>query len=942
MQRAGLAKIAVALAFVCSACTCQNVVGDRRFACRSNDDCAADYVCRGGECRSTNLPPGACFAGETRVCTPSSCVASCGPDGGFLPCAPSSGGPFETNREHCGECGVACSTRLSGFLCVDARCTCSLDSDCPAGKLCNLGGVCVVDTDVCAKLRCPAGEVCRFGTCAPVGCAQGCEPGEVCDTASGNCRPIATCRLPGSCDGGLCEGEAKPDGEACDDGVACSFGDSCQAGSCSGTAYTCPPPGACQVSTACAGDGGCTAVALPDGTGCDDGDPCTFGDSCASGACSGTTYTCTPGICASTSVCAGDGGCLVTPRNAGSACDDGQACTHTDACSDAGFCTGVTYACPGVTECKQAGVCLGDGGCNVVDKTNGTACDAGTGCTAGDNCQAGVCMAGTPTTTYQDLDSDGRGNSNISQTVCPAPPGFVLVGGDCNDNSGFVFQVMAAVPDLDQDGVTGGTSLNPTACVGASGVANGRTYYRDTAGNYTWYTTASATADCNDNDGDVFVNRASMVTDADRDGYATSTGPSTICVGNSSVINGRTYYANTSGAFVYLDSTASMGTDCNDGDADIFTQRNVYADGDQDGWTTAAGLTSQCTGALSTVGGRSYYANATGGATWGATSLGIDCNDASASTTGPTNWYLDNDGDNRGLTSDVVSACTNPNPTAPGARVSLSGDCDDANINIEISRSVYADTDQDGWTTASSPTTQCTGETATSIGGRSYYRDASNNNTWVTTSLGVDCDDATAGTTGPTNWYLDADNDGFGLSSNFVSACTNPNPVAPNRRVSNSSDCNDSSANVYRTVGTVYDDYPDQDGYGPSAGAACVGAQTAGPGGRIYYMGTAGTYRYANTVISSSDCDQSNANVFTTRFTVVVDNDRDGCPASPLNVLGSVCAGATSTAGSPLRTYYVSASGGYYMREADCINYQGNGCRDPQDGNDANASVLCP
>lgn len=920
MRRVGLAKIAVVLAFAVSGCTCQNVVGDRRFACRSNDDCAADYVCRGGECRPTNLPPGACFPGETRACTPASCVASCGPDGGFTACAPTSGGPFETNPNHCGECGVACSTRLTAFQCIDARCTCSLDSDCPAGKLCNQGGVCVVDTDVCAKLRCPAGEVCRFGTCAPVGCSQGCEPGEVCDTASGNCRLISACRLPGNCDGGICEGEAKPDGEACDDGVACSFGDSCQAGSCSGTAYTCPPPAACQVSTACAGDGGCTAVALPDGTGCDDGDPCTYGDSCASGACTGTTYTCAPGICASTSVCAGDGGCIVTPRNAGFACDDGQACTHTDACSDAGFCTGVTYTCPGVTECQQAGVCLGDGGCNVVDKTNGTACDAGTGCTAGDNCQGGVCMAGTPTTTYQDLDGDGRGNSNISQTVCPAPAGFVLLGGDCDDSSAFVFQVMAAVADLDQDGVTGSTTLTPTACVGASSLVNGRTYYRATSGAYTWYTTASATADCNDNDGDVFVNRASMVTDADHDGRSTGTA-ATICVGNSSVFNGRTYYANTSGAFVYLDSSASLGSDCNDGDVDVHTQRSVYADTDQDGWTTAAGLTSQCTGNSTTVSGRTYYANLTGGFTWGASSLGVDCNDASAGTTGPTNWYADLDLDTVGAGAPT-SSCTNP-----GGLVSSGTDCNDADADVYRNvPSLYTDVDQDGYTVGTA-STQCVGANQT-VNGRTYYRDINAALTLGPTSLGSDCNDANNGVLGPTNWYLDGDGDTWGLSTNFVSACTNPGG-----RVSNSSDCNDSSANVWRTVGSLYDD-PDQDGYGTSVGSTCVGANTT-VSGRTYYMGTAGTYRYTPSFLGS-DCNQANGNLFTTRFTVVRDNDRDGCPVSPLNVLGSVCAGATSSVGG--RTYYSDGAGGYYMPETSCINYQGNSCRDPQDPNDADAA----
>lgn len=931
MRWVGLSKLALVLAAL-SGCTCQNTLEGRRFACSANGDCAADFVCRGGECRPFNLPGGACFGSETKACAIAGCEQACGPDGGFQACAPASGGAFEVNESHCGECGLSCSARLGNLLeCVDSRCACSLDSDCSAGRVCSLSGLCVLDPDPCAKKVCPAGQVCRAGACLAVACG-GCEPGEVCDSASASCRRLNGCRLPTPCgDGGICEGLPKPDGESCDDGDLCTHGDVCSGGVCGGNAYTCPGPGVCASASTCAGDGGCDVVALPNGTPCSDDVACTYGDACAGGVCTGTAYTCAPDVCASTSVCGGDGGCVVTPRNAGAVCDDTTACTHTDACSDAGFCVGVAYTCPGVTECREAGLCLGDGGCSVVDKANGTACDAGLGCTTGDTCSGGACSGGTALTSYQDSDSDGRGNANIAQSVCPLPVGFVLASGDCNDSNNFVFSQMSAVQDADQDGVTASTTLNPTACVGATSTVGGRTYYRDSSGAYTWLAAASATADCNDGDGDVFDSMASMVTDADHDGYS-SAGPSTACAGASQVFNGRTYYADATGAFVYLAAGSALGSgDCADSDPDIYrTVGSLYLDSDQDGWTSGSPL-SRCVGASTTAGGRTYYANASGNFIYGPTSLGADCNDGSAAVTGPPSWYVDGDGDGVGAGAATVQ-CINP-----GGQVNTGTDCNDFAILIYTQRNVYLDADQDGWTTASSTTSQCTGASS-SAGGRTYYYSASTGTaSWGVTSLGVDCNDGSAGTTGPTSWYLDADNDGFGLSTNSVSACANPGTCpGATCRVSNSSDCNDSSINVYRLVANLYSD-GDQDGYGTFAGQQCVGAnQTIN--GRTYYANSSAAYVYTPTYLGS-DCNSSNGGIFTNRSSVVRDNDRDGCPAAPGTPF-TACAGATSTVSG--RTFYSDGAGGYYMPETDCRNYQGNTCRDPQDGNDANSAVLCP
>jgi len=135
-------------------------VGQTRFACQLSGDCLEGNVCRGGECRSEAIPEGLCFPGEQQSCTLPGCERPCGTDGGWQGCAPATGPAFDSNPLHCGECGRRCSERLGSSLgCIDSRCTCTRDSDCPAGDVCGLGGVCVMSTEPCAQVSCDAGAV---------------------------------------------------------------------------------------------------------------------------------------------------------------------------------------------------------------------------------------------------------------------------------------------------------------------------------------------------------------------------------------------------------------------------------------------------------------------------------------------------------------------------------------------------------------------------------------------------------------------------------------------------------------------------------------------------------------------------------------------------------------------------------------------------------------
>ena len=897
-----------ALALAVTGCTCADTVKDTRFACEVTADCLEGFVCRGGECRADEIPTGSCFPGERQACANAACERPCGTDGGWASCEPATGPGFDTNPNNCGDCGRRCNDRLGTSLtCIDGRCTCVTDFDCPSGDVCLAGGVCGMNTDLCAHVTCATGSVCRAGACAPVACAAGCARGEVCDDVSNMCRPIKACRFAEPCgDGGICEGSPQPDNEPCNDGNDCSFADHCMAGSCVGTGYSCPAPDQCQQAVACAGDGGCAVTPKIDGTPCDDGQLCTASDQCVSGVCNGSPYTCTPTMCAATSVCAGDGGCEVTPRNAGASCDDGVACTFDDACGDAGLCEGTTYSCPGVTECKQAGVCLGDGGCDVVNKADNTPCDDGQACSTNDVCTNGVC-GGTPATTYLDADGDGRGDLTQTSMACPAGANYVADGGDCNDLSANVQETLDAVPDVDQDGVTASTMLTTGACVGPTSTVNGRTYYRSTTGAYTWLTTASASADCNDGDPDVFRSVPMLVLDTDRDGYHTGSA-TTACVGATSVVNGRTYYANSSGAFVYLDVGASLGTDCLDSDADVFTTRSVALDTDNDGFTTTTSTSNQCTGTSSVINGRTYYENTSGVAVWlGMASSAADCNDANASITGTTTYYVDGDGDTFG-TGTGTARCT---PVA--GEVLNNTDCDDTNGFINTNRSVATDADNDGFTTTTTTATRCTGASSV-VNARTYYRDASNNLSWLgSASSTIDCNDASAAVF-PQTYYADGDGDGRGAGTGQLQ-CPQMSGF-----VNNNTDCNDASANVFQNISGLVDD-ADQDGYSNgTAATVCVGT-TITVGGRTYYRNSAGAFIYTTTNLGA-DCNTGSANLFASHANLVRDNDRDGYPASAS--AGTQCTGATSTVGT--RTYYSDGSGGYFMDRTDCIQRQGSNC----------------
>jgi hypothetical protein len=113
---------------------------------------------------------------------------------------------------------------------------------------------------------------------------------------------------------------------------------------------------------------------------------------------------------------------------------------------------------------------------------------------------------------------------------------------DCNDSNASIYQNISGGSDIDLDGYTADAAVS-VGCVGASTVNNGRTYYKTSAGSYTWLAAASVAGytDCDDNRSARQVAR-SVALDCDTDGYTQGAASSQCVSAVPNAINGRTYY----------------------------------------------------------------------------------------------------------------------------------------------------------------------------------------------------------------------------------------------------------------------------------------------------------------------------------------------------------------------------------------------------------------
>lgn len=471
-------------------------------ACDDASACTGTDTCQSG----------VCVGSDAVVCTAlSQCHAVGVCDGSTGHCS----NPEKPNNTNCSD-GDACTATDK---CQAGSCVGSGQVSCQASDQCHDAGVCNAKTGACSNPNKQDGVTCNDGSACTNGDA--CQSGACTPSAQVTCAALDACHSVGTCNPGtgLCSNPSKADGTTCNDGQTCTTNDKCTAGKCGGNATVCNDSVACTVdscseqlggctvnSSACAcktsadcndnnpcngveqcnlqtlqcvpgtsvncsafsdtcnvgvcdvATGGCMASPKQNGTTCDDANLCSSGSSCQAGVCQGTGLT----VCTGSDQChdAGQcnpstGKCSNPAKSNGSTCNDGSACTKTDTCQS-GICSGGgAVVCPAPDDCHEAGTCApSTGSCTYLAKTNGSTCSDGSACTQTDTCQGGVCLGASPVTCGASDQCHTAGACDPSTGACSNPA--KKDGTACADTS------LCTQTDTCQAGVC--TGANPISC----------------------------------------------------------------------------------------------------------------------------------------------------------------------------------------------------------------------------------------------------------------------------------------------------------------------------------------------------------------------------------------------------------------------------------------------------------------------------------------------
>ena len=308
---------------------------------------------------------------------------------------------------------------------------------------------------------------------------------------------------------------------------------------------------------------------------------------------------------------------------------------------------------------------------------------------------------------------------------------------------------------------------------------------------------------------------------------STSTGTSTA---NSSttitLTSGSEYYLRAKSSYTGYWSTNSSSVSYG---FDLTNATTWYLDADGDGYGTSATTTTSCTQPVG------YVSNSN------------DCNDTNPSMNLLIVWYRDADGDGYGTSSITTTSCTQPS-----GYVRNSSDYNDYTVNITniAPQTFYRDADGDGY---GSPTvtvyysvqpvgyvtnnTDCNDGDATLNPNTAWFRDNDGDGYGLSgapilscsqpaggyAKNSLDCNDYDSSINPSTIWYRDADGDGYGTSSTTTASCTQPTGY-----VRNSSDYNDTTANITNIAPQTFYRDADGDGYGSSSVTVFYSVKPAG------------------------------------------------------------------------------------------------------------------
>ena len=438
-----------------------------------------------------------------------------------------------------------------------------------------------------------------------------------------------------------------------------------------------------------------------------------------------------------------------------------------------------------------------------------------------DDCNDNDSSINPSTIWYIDADGDDYGSSSSTLTQCNQPTGYVQDNTDCDDLESTTYPTATEISgdgvdqdcdnlelcyeDLDNDGYrTGNTNLSVNIdCSGADEAL-----------------TSVGLLDCDDSSAQTFPGAGFNEIlpnlcrlDGDGDGYGNSSALSSVTVGTDCDDSD----ADISPAAVEV-CDGGVDNDCDtlideaDSSLDVSTASLLYADLDEDGY----GDPSQS----------AYYCNLAAGLV----SNGDDCDDSNDALNPNTVWYADDDGDGFGVSSDTLVQCVQIS-----GYVLTGGDCNDASISInpnatevvgdgvdqdcDTNEICYQDSDNDGFRTSAevaSSDTDCndSGEAlaSASIDCADSNFSINPDATEVCDGDDNDCDslideaDNSLDTSTATLYYLDGDGDGFGrigFSDYFCSPSSG--------WVTNLLDCNDSQSTINPNATELPADGVDQD-----------------------------------------------------------------------------------------------------------------------------------
>jgi hypothetical protein len=224
-----------------------------------------------------------------------------------------------------------------------------------------------------------------------------------------------------------------------------------------------------------------------------------------------------------------------------------------------------------------------------------------------------------------------------------------------------------------------------------------------------------------------------------------------------------------------------------------------------------------------------------------------------------TTWYHDGDGDGYGDSSVSEDACT-----APADYVAYDGDCDDADADFHPNAPEndcsdpndyncdgyvgYADNDGDGWASCE----EC------DDGDAAVNPDATELCNGIDDNCDTHVDEDTAADA--STWYFDADGDGYGSARAATRSCDQPSGY-----VANDDDCDDVDAQVYPGAAEYCDGEDDDcDGTVDEDSAVDAGTWYLDADGDGYGVPTTSDVACtapSGYVASSSDCDDGDASV---------------------------------------------------------------------------------